>query len=172
MHFYQLSSTTSFEYGYVNFSLQNWIGALRLCIDRFTAITHLCEIGCFLPVSIANFTESIHDTGRETRQCHSNQGQSDRSVLWILNSQSRVPPHSSQEQFREGPHDEPGVHVVLQELDVGSPTDDGVEVPSLGGLVEAHVTAHEHPLLGGRRADLVQAVVKHIGEHLALLRVI
>lgn len=83
-----------------------------------------------------------------------------------------VHPHSSQEQFWEGPHDEPGIRVILQELDVCSPTDKGVEVPSLGGLVEAHVAAHEHPRLGGGCTDLVQAIVEHLREHLPLLRAI
>lgn len=55
---------------------------------------------------------------------------------------------SSSEQLREGPHDELGVEVSLQELDVGCSANHGVQASSLVGLVEIHITAHKCPGLG------------------------
>ena len=82
--------------------------------------------------------------------------------------------HESSEEIREGPHDKLGVQIILQELDVRSSPAHGVEAPAtaMGGLVEAHVAAHEHPRLRRWGAELVQAVVEHLGEHLPFLRVI
>lgn len=79
---------------------------------------------------------------------------------------------SSSEQLRKGPHDEPGIDVILQELYVCSSADHGVQVPTLGGLVEYNVTTHEHPCFGCWGPDLVQAVVQHFSEHLPTFWVI
>jgi len=54
----------------------------------------------------------------------------------------------SSEQVREGPHDELGVEVSLQELDVGCSADHGVQASPLVGLVEIHIAAHECPGVG------------------------
>lgn len=79
---------------------------------------------------------------------------------------------SSSEQLRKGPHDEPGIDVILQELYVCSSADDGVQVPSLGGLVEYNITAHEYPCFPCWCPDLVQAVVQHLSENLPTFWVI
>jgi len=55
---------------------------------------------------------------------------------------------------------------------VRSSADHGVQVPPLGGLVEVHIAAHEHPCFGCGSTDLVQAVVEHFSEHLPPFRVI
>lgn len=89
----------------------------------------------------------------------------------ISRSRSTSSP-SSPKQLWEGPHDEPCIDVVLQELYVRSSADHGVQVPSLGGLVEYHVTTHEYPSFRRWCPDLVQAIVQHLSEHLPAFRVI
>lgn len=83
--------------------------------------------------------------------------------------QRRAVSSSSSEQVGKGPHDELGVEVGFQELDVGRSANHGVQASPLVGLVEIHVAAHECPGVRRGRADLVQAVVQHFCEDLALL---
>lgn len=55
---------------------------------------------------------------------------------------------SSSEQVREGPHDELGIEVSLQELDVSCSANHGVQASSLIGLVKVHIAAYECPSVG------------------------
>lgn len=73
---------------------------------------------------------------------------------------------SSSEKFREGPHDEPGVDVSLQEFYVGCSANHGVQVPSMGRLVEINITPHEYTSFRRRCTHLIQAIIQHFCEDL------
>jgi hypothetical protein len=95
-----------------------------------------------------------------------------RSQLQVFDSSTHSRSRStssSSEQLWKGPHDEPGIDVILQELYVCSSADHGVQVPSLGRLVEYNVTTHEYPCFRCWCPDLVQAIIQHLSEHLPTL---
>ena len=78
----------------------------------------------------------------------------------------------STEQVREGPHYEFGEDVRIEELDVSSTADQGVQASSLQGDVEIDIAAQQHTVLGGRCPYLVQVFVQHLEEKLAFFRVV
>lgn len=65
----------------------------------------------------------------------------------------------STEQIWEGPHYKLCKDVRLQELNMSSPPNYGIQVSSLQGDVKIDITPHEHTMLRGRCSYLVQAII-------------
>lgn len=132
--------------------------ASHFCVNRNPkSMFRSCNVASRSEARCARLPQLVYFSLTQLQHCHS-------TCLWHTSSSS--------EQLRKGPHDEPGIDVILQELYVCSSADHGVQVPTLGGLVEYDITTHEHPCFRCWGPDLVQAVVQHFSEHLPTFWVI